>query len=269
MNSKLKKQDNIQPLLDIMTKLRDPKTGCAWDLAQTFDTIVPFTIEEAYEVADTIERVALDELPNELGDLLFQVVFYCQLGKEQGLFDFGVVVDKICDKLMHRHPHVFGEQTFQSSEALKHNWEALKAKERQARQLHSALDDIPLALSALTRSVKIQKRVARVGFDWDTLEPVVAKVQEEIAEVLDEVNQPNILQEKVMDEMGDLLFAVVNMARHLKVDPEQALRQANRKFERRFRGVEAKVAATGSVMTEQTLSQLDVHWDAVKQEEKE
>ncbi|MCL1123980.1 nucleoside triphosphate pyrophosphohydrolase [Shewanella surugensis] len=261
-------EHNIQPLLDIMAKLRDPETGCSWDLAQQFDTIVPFTIEEAYEVADTIERMALDELPNELGDLLFQVVFYCQLGKEQGLFDFGVVVNKICDKLIHRHPHVFGDKEIQSSAEIKQSWESLKAKERAQRQLHSAVDDIPLTLPALTRSVKIQKRVAQVGFDWDTLAPVVAKVHEEIEEVLDEVNQSIIEQEKVADEMGDLLFAVVNMARHLKVDPEQALRQANRKFERRFRGVEAKVVASGSLMTEQTLSELDAYWDAVKQEEK-
>ncbi|WP_298775921.1 nucleoside triphosphate pyrophosphohydrolase [uncultured Shewanella sp.] len=257
----------VQSLLEIMTKLRDPNTGCPWDLAQQFDSIVPFTLEEAYEVADTIERVALDELPSELGDLLFQVIFYCQLGQEQGLFDFGVVVDKICNKLITRHPHVFAEQDFHSSQVIKQNWELLKEKERQARQLHSTLDDIPLALPALTRSMKIQKRVARVGFDWDTLEPVVAKVHEEITEVLDEVNQAPLSQDKVIDEMGDLLFAVVNMARHLQVDPEQALRQANRKFERRFRGVEDKVAASGSVMSEQTLSQLDAHWDAVKKEE--
>lgn len=260
---------NIQSLLEIMTKLRDPNTGCPWDLAQQFDSIVPFTLEEAYEVADTIERVALDELPSELGDLLFQVVFYCQLGQEQGLFDFGVVVDKICHKLISRHPHVFDVQDFHSSEAMKQNWESLKAKERQARQLYSTLDDIPLALPALTRSIKIQKRVARVGFDWDTLEPVVAKVQEEITEVLDEVNHVPVSQDKVTDEMGDLLFAVVNMARHLQVDPEQALRQANRKFERRFRGVEEKVAASGGVMEDQTLSQLDKYWDAVKQEERD
>ncbi|WP_299490663.1 nucleoside triphosphate pyrophosphohydrolase [uncultured Shewanella sp.] len=262
-------EQNIQPLLDIMTKLRDPETGCSWDLAQTFDSIVPFTLEEAYEVADTIERVALDELPSELGDLLFQVVFYCQLGQEQGLFDFGVVVDKICHKLINRHPHVFTEQDFQSCDVMKQNWESLKEKERHERQLNSALDDIPLALPALSRSVKIQKRVARVGFDWDTLEPVVAKVQEEIIEVLDEVNQAQVSQDNVTDEMGDLLFAVVNMARHLKVDPEQALRLANRKFERRFRGVEEKVAASGRPMTEHTLSQLDAHWNAVKQEEKD
>ncbi|ABZ75789.1 MazG family protein [Shewanella halifaxensis HAW-EB4] len=256
------------PLLNIMQKLRDPETGCPWDRAQSFQTIVPFTIEEAYEVADTIERMALDELPDELGDLLFQVVFYCQLGKEQGLFDFNTVVERICDKLTRRHPHVFEGLATTSTDEIKQNWEQLKAIERSERALDSVLDDIPLSLPALSRSIKIQKRVARVGFDWAELPPVVAKIHEEIDEVIFEVEQETVDVQKVQDEMGDLLFAVVNLARHLGVEPEKALRQANHKFERRFRGVEAYAQADGRAMNEHTLEELDGYWDSVKQDER-
>lgn len=270
---------DVAPLLKIMEKLRDPQTGCPWDKAQTFQTIVPFTLEEAYEVADTIERLALDELPDELGDLLFQVVFYCQLGKEQGRFDFSTVVNKITDKLTRRHPHVFGNEVFEadaSSQQMKANWEAIKASEREQKALAaggtslsevSVLDDIPRAQPALSRSIKIQQRVARVGFDWPELEPVVAKIHEEIDEVLAEVNQPTLDQAKVQAEMGDLFFAVVNLARHLKVDPEQALRQANVKFERRFKGVEACARQNNKALEEHSLEELDAYWDKVKQGE--
>lgn len=270
---------DVAPLLKIMEKLRDPQTGCPWDKAQTFQTIVPFTLEEAYEVADTIERLALDELPDELGDLLFQVVFYCQLGKEQGRFDFSTVVNKITDKLTRRHPHVFGNEVFEadaSSQQMKANWEAIKASEREQKALAagvtsssevSVLDDIPRAQPALSRSIKIQQRVARVGFDWPELEPVVAKIYEEIDEVLAEVNQLTLDQTKVQAEMGDLLFAVVNLARHLKVDPEQALRQANVKFERRFKGVEAFARQNNKALEEHSLEELDAYWDKVKQGE--
>ncbi|MEZ9594764.1 nucleoside triphosphate pyrophosphohydrolase [Shewanella sp. 10N.261.52.F9] len=258
---------DTQPLLAIMQKLRDPETGCPWDLAQSFKTIVPFTIEEAYEVADAIERMAMEELPDELGDLLFQVVFYCQLGKEQGLFDFDTVVERICNKLTRRHPHVFDGLKTSSTAVIKQNWEQLKETERSERELNSVLDDIPQSLPALSRSIKIQKRVARVGFDWAELEPVVAKIHEEIDEVLYEVKQESVDENKVQDEMGDLLFAVVNLARHLGVEPEQALRQANHKFERRFRGVEAYAQADGRLMTEHTLTELDGYWDKVKLDE--
>ncbi|MCE9686553.1 nucleoside triphosphate pyrophosphohydrolase [Shewanella sp. AS16] len=262
---------DIERLLAIMAKLRDPDSGCPWDKAQSFATIVPFTLEEAYEVADTIERLALEELPGELGDLLFQVIFYCQLGKEQGLFDFSVVVDKICTKLTERHPHVFGEHGGNgelSAAWVKDSWEAIKAKERQANEQHSVLDNIPLSLPALARSVKIQQRVARVGFDWAELEPVVAKIHEEIDEVLHEVRQSRVDAAKVRDEMGDLLFAVTNLARHLGVEPEQALRQANAKFERRFRGVETLATADGKALTDHDLEALDAFWDQVKHQEK-
>ena len=269
---------NIQSLLDIMKQLRDPQTGCPWDCAQDFATIVPFTLEEAYEVVDTIERKAWQELPDELGDLLFQVVFYCQLGQEQGMFDFATVVERISDKLTRRHPHVFMSpngldvEEITNTQDLSQAWDKLKANERQQKQLHSALDDIPTALPALSRARKIQHRVAKVGFDWAELEPVVAKIHEEIDEVLVEVNkQPtdaDYSKVKVQDEMGDLLFAVVNLARHLKVDPEQALRQANTKFERRFRGVEQYVADSGKAIEQHTLTELDRYWDQVKQHEK-
>ncbi|MGE6651087.1 nucleoside triphosphate pyrophosphohydrolase [Shewanella colwelliana] len=259
--------NDINHLLNIMAKLRDPKSGCPWDLAQNYQSIVPFTLEEAYEVADTIERNALDELPGELGDLLFQVIFYCQLGKEQGLFDFAVVVDKICQKLTERHPHVFGPMAAASSQEVKQTWERIKSVERAGRSLHSVLDDIPFNLPALSRAAKVQRRVATVGFDWDELEPVVGKIHEEIDEVLDEVNAAKQDQQKITDEMGDLLFAVVNLARHLKVEPEQALRRATTKFERRFRGVEALANAAQKPMAAHSLSQLDAYWDQVKREE--
>lgn len=270
---------DVAPLLKIMAKLRDPQTGCPWDKVQTFQTIVPFTLEEAYEVADTIERLALDELPDELGDLLFQVVFYCQLGKEQGRFDFSTVVNKIIDKLTRRHPHVFGDEVcdvYASSQQMKANWEAIKANEREQKALAaevtspsevSVLDNIAHAQPALSRSIKIQQRVARVGFDWPELAPVVAKIHEEIDEVLAEVNQTTLDQAKVQAEMGDLLFAVVNLARHLQVDPEQALRQANVKFERRFKGVEAFARKNNKALEEHSLNELDAYWEQVKQDE--
>ncbi|MGX9461927.1 nucleoside triphosphate pyrophosphohydrolase [Shewanella sp. A14] len=265
---------DIQSLLTIMQQLRDPDCGCPWDLAQNFTTIVPFTLEEAYEVVDTIEREAWDELPDELGDLLFQVVFYCQLAQEQGMFNFDTVIDRISDKLVRRHPHVFtqsqGKNTAVMTNAhdFSQAWASLKAKERQQKQLQSALDDIPIGLPALSRARKIQHRVAKVGFDWAELEPVVAKIHEEIDEVLLEVNKkpgaPDYSQHNIQDEMGDLLFAVVNLARHLNVDPEQALRQANTKFERRFRGVEQYVSNSGKPIEQHTLTELDGYWDLVK-----
>ena len=266
---------DIQSLLTIMQQLRDPDSGCPWDLAQDFASIVPFTLEEAYEVVDTIERQAWEELPDELGDLLFQVVFYCQLGQEQGKFDFSTVVKRINDKLVRRHPHVFGQSgtvAITNTQDLSQAWDKLKANEREQKQLHSALDDIPQALPALSRARKIQHRVAKVGFDWAELDPVVAKVHEEIDEVLVEVNKrdenPDYYQPRIVDEMGDLLFAVVNLARHLKVDPEQALRQANHKFERRFRGVEQCVTDSGKAIEAHSLTELDGYWNLIKHREK-
>ncbi|KFZ38242.1 nucleoside triphosphate hydrolase [Shewanella mangrovi] len=263
------KQYQMVDLLRIMTQLRHPEQGCPWDQQQTFASIVPFTLEEAYEVADAIANEDWQALPSELGDLLFQVVFYAELGREQNQFDFDDVVNRICHKLITRHPHVFGEQSERqlSEQQLKENWERQKATERQARAQTSILDDIPKALPSLSRAVKIQKRVARVGFDWHELAPVVDKVQEEIAEVLAEVAPDAPASAALKEEVGDLLFAVANLARHLGVNPEDALQTANRKFERRFQGVEQRVVASGKAFEEHTLESLEAFWQQVKQTE--
>ena len=259
--------ENLNQLLGIMEKLRDPDRGCPWDQKQSFTSIVPFTLEEAYEVADTIERMDMDELPDELGDLLFQVVFYCQLGKEQGLFDFENVAGRISQKLIHRHPHVFGDLNNLSTDEVKANWEKLKAKERAQKAQFSLLDNIPLSLPSLSRAVKIQKRVAQVGFDWTETFQVTDKIQEELQEVMDEVNAKQVDQARVLDEVGDLLFAVVNLARHLKVDPEQALRHGNRKFEHRFRKIEQLVDASDKKIQDHSLDELESYWIQVKKME--
>ena len=259
--------ENLNQLLGIMEKLRDPDRGCPWDQKQSFTSIVPFTLEEAYEVADTIERMDMDELPDELGDLLFQVVFYCQLGKEQGLFDFENVAGRVSQKLIHRHPHVFGDLNNLSTDEVKANWEKLKAKERAQKAQFSLLDNISLSLPSLSRAVKIQKRVAQVGFDWTETFQVTDKIQEELQEVMDEVNAKQVDQARVLDEVGDLLFAVVNLARHLKVDPEQALRHGNRKFEHRFRKIEQLVDASDKKIQDHSLDELESYWIQVKKME--
>lgn len=263
------KQYQMADLLRIMTQLRHPEQGCPWDQQQTFASIVPFTLEEAYEVADAIANEDWQALPSELGDLLFQVVFYAELGREQNQFDFDDVVNRICHKLISRHPHVFGEQSKRqlSEQQLTENWERQKATERQAKAQTSILDDIPKALPSLSRAVKIQKRVARVGFDWHELAPVVDKVQEEIAEVLAEVAPDKPASAALKEEVGDLLFAVANLARHLGVNPEDALQTANRKFERRFQGVEQRVVASGQAFEKHTLESLEAFWQQVKQTE--
>lgn len=257
---------NLQRLLEVMQRLRDPVNGCPWDRQQTFQSIVPFTIEEAYEVADAIEHGSMDDIKDELGDLLFQVIFYAQLGREQNEFDFEVVAGAVADKLIRRHPHVFEEQRVESEQQLSRNWETIKRQERQQQGKidHSVLANIPAGMAPLMRANKIQKRCAKVGFDWPELPPVVDKIHEEIDEVLAEVNQPIINHHAVEEEIGDLLFAVVNLSRHLQVEPETALRKANYKFEQRFRGVEAHFNQHGQSIEQATLDEMEAVWQRVK-----
>ncbi len=269
--SNKKLETPITRLLNIMARLRDPKTGCPWDREQDFATIAPYTIEEAYEVADAIERGDMAALKDELGDLLFQVVFYAQMAREDCGFEFDDIAAGISDKMVARHPHVFGGSDVRLAEDQTREWEAQKAEERAGRavasgQVPSVMDEVAGALPALTRSYKLQRRAQRVGFDWPILAPVIDKIEEEIAEVKQEI-EAGAPRERLEDEVGDLLFACVNLARHLKVDPEAALRGGNAKFERRFRGVEAKLAADGRTPAQSDLAEMDRLWDAVKDEE--
>lgn len=254
--------DNIPRLLSIMAKLREPNTGCPWDLKQTYASIVPYTLEEAYEVADAISREDFTELKDELGDLLFQVVFYAQLAKEEGRFEFDDCVAAICDKLERRHPHVFADQAVADSDTVLKNWEALKSTERKQVGQHSVLDNIPHAMPALSRANKLQKRCATVGFDWPTVEGCWLKVKEEIAEV--EATSP--ASPELAEELGDLMFALVNVVRKHKLDPEAVLRAANNKFEQRFRAVELAITAEKGSLEQATLDEMEVSWQLVKQQ---
>lgn len=254
-------------LLEIMRRLRDPDTGCPWDIEQDFASIAPYTIEEAYEVADAIERQAWDELQGELGDLLLQTVYHTQMGAEAGLFTFDSVANAIADKMVARHPHVFGDESRdKSAEQQTRDWEAIKAAERKARAAHGVLDDVAVGLPALTRAVKLQKRAARVGFDWPHIGQVVDKIAEEAGELAEA--RASLTQAEIEEEFGDLLFVVANLARHLNVDPETALRAANAKFTRRFRAIEAALAADGRTPEDSDLAEMDALWDAAKAAER-
>ncbi len=258
----------VARLLNIMSRLRDPERGCPWDQAQSFSTIVPYSIEEVYELAEAIDKGDMAEIQDELGDVLFQVVFYAQLGKEQGAFDFELVAKTIADKLERRHPHVFAGKSFENAEALAANWQQQKEQERQAKgngPATSILSDIPSGLAPLVKAHKIQTRCAKVGFDWPSVEPVFDKIHEEIQEVQDELQKSELDQEKVAEEVGDLLFAVVNLARHLNVDSDTALRKANQKFSARFEQVEQGIAEQGKTMQQSPLAELEALWQAAKQ----
>ena len=257
----------IDRLLGIMTRLRDPRTGCPWDVEQTFATIAPYTIEEAYEVADAIERGDMQDLKSELGDLLFQSVFHARMAEEAGLFDFDDVANAIADKLERRHPHVFGDETAQADDkAQKARWEDIKAAERKARAQSGVLDDVPVGLPALTRAAKLTKRAGRVGFDWPSTDEVFDKLAEEVEELRVEIAAGD--KEKAREELGDLLFVVANLARKLDVEPEDALRAANAKFIRRFGFIEAELARDGRTPEQSTLEEMDRLWDAAKVAEK-
>ena len=263
----------IEILRDIMAQLRDPKDGCPWDVTQSFDTIAPYTIEEAYEVADAIKRNDLEGLKEELGDLLFQVVFYARMAEEAAAFDFNDIARGISDKMIRRHPHVFSDKVIGSQIQQNREWEVYKAEEREARaategRSPSALDGVALALPALLRAEKLQRRASRVGFDWPDIAPVINKVVEEIEEVRAELSEDGS-EESRIDEIGDLLFSCVNLARHAGVDPEAALRQSNDKFEHRFRGVEAALAVERKSVDNVSLEELERHWNNQKLSERQ
>jgi nucleoside triphosphate diphosphatase len=253
----------IPRLLAIMAALRDPVSGCPWDIAQTFATIAPYTVEEAYEVADAIEREAWGELPGELGDLLFQAVYHAQMASEAGHFTFADVVRGISDKMVARHPHVFGDDLVRTAAEQTLAWEATKAAERGAARV---LDGVAMGLPGLTRAVKLQARAARVGFDWPSTDEVVAKIAEEAGELVEA--RDRLTHTEVTEEFGDLLFVMANLARHLKVDPEAALRAANAKFSRRFNRIEDWLQADGRVPAQSDLAEMDALWNQAKAEEK-
>lgn len=256
----------IDRLLDIMARLRDPQRGCAWDVEQTFATIAPYTVEEAYEVADAIERGDLGELKGELGDLLFQVVFHARMAEEQGLWAFDDVARAVADKLVRRHPHVFADAGHRTAEQQTVAWEAIKAEERKGRDKPGVLDDVPVGLPALTRAVKLTRRAARVGFDWPSTREVFDKLREELAELEAEVEAG--AADKVREELGDLLFVVANLARKLDVEPEDALRAANAKFVRRFAHIEARLAEDGRTPDQSDLAEMDALWNEIRAADK-
>jgi ATP diphosphatase len=267
---------DIERLIEIMVALRDPDTGCSWDKVQDFRSIAPYTIEEAYEVADAIERGDLVDLEEELGDLLLQVVYHARMAEEVGAFGFGDVVMAITAKMIRRHPHVFGSEEARSAGVAKGFWEQVKAEEKRIRaeKRHAAgetdgvarglLDDVPAGMTSLARAVKLQQKASTVGFDWNDPRAVLDKIKEEIAEIEHELDQPAVSRTRVQDEIGDLLFAVANLARHTDVDPDAALRGTNDKFSRRFRHIETSLAAKGRSPAETSLDEMEALWNEAK-----
>ena len=266
---------DIDRLLEIMAALRTPGSGCPWDLAQNFSSIAPYTLEEAYEVADAIARDDLGDLKDELGDLLLQVVFHARMAEEKGGFDFGGVVYAITEKLIRRHPHVFGDEPSRTPQAVEGLWERIKAEERAARhgsQQQGALAGVPVALPALTRALKLQEKAGKVGFDWNDVRAVLHKIREEADEIEAALGDGDAATAgaaaEAAAEIGDLMFAAVNLARHLRADPEAVLRQTNQKFEHRFAAIESALAAKGKTAREATLAEMDALWDEAKAQER-
>ena len=263
---------SIQQLIKIMRALRDPESGCPWDLKQDFQSLIPYTIEEAYEVADAIERKNLADIKSELGDLLFQIVFYSQLATEQHAFDFNDVAQAISDKLTRRHPHVFANEKIKNAEEQTKEWERLKQQERKIKAGKNAdtlshLDDVSRTLPSLMRAEKLQKRAAREGFDWPNIKGVIAKVYEELEEVQQELDAKEQEHTKLEDEIGDLFFSCINLSRHAGVNAEQSLRKANLKFERRFRALEKIAISKNLHINKMTTDELELLWDEVKEQE--
>jgi tetrapyrrole methylase family protein/MazG family protein/ATP diphosphatase len=257
---------SINGLLEVMRRLRDPETGCPWDKEQTFDTIAPYTVEESYEVADAIQRKDMRDLKEELGDLLFQVVFHARIAEEQGLFDFNDVAAGMSEKLIRRHPHVFGDAGDRTADEQNAEWEIIKAQERKAKEKHGLLDDVPVGLPALTRAAKLTKRAARVGFDWPSVHEVLDKLDEETEELKVEIARGDV--QKSHEELGDILFVLANLARKLDVEPENALRMTNAKFVRRFELIEAELAKLGKTPEQSDLAEMDALWNAAKHAER-
>jgi ATP diphosphatase len=271
-------ESNIDRLLDIMSALRTPVTGCPWDLEQSFITIAPYTIEEAYEVADAIERGDLDDLKDELGDLLLQIVFHAQMAAENGAFNFNDVATAISNKMVRRHPHVFGEVQAETPDAVNAQWERIKAEESRERAERRAskglsaederlLDSVPVSMPALLSALKLQEKAARVGFDWRETDLVIDNIREELGEVESELAGSPVSRDRLEDEIGDLLFAVTNLARHLQIEPESALRGTNTKFRRRFGHIEDRLRASGQSLDMASLDEMEAHWQAAKDAE--
>lgn len=262
---------SIDRLLSVMSRLRDPDGGCPWDLKQDFSSLAPYTLEEAYEVVEAIENGDPKALRDELGDLLLQIAFHSQLAREKGLFDFDQVAAGIADKMVERHPHVFGDREADTANDVLRNWEADKAKKREAENKNaSALDGVNTALPASSRALKLQQRAARVGFDWSNPADIIAKIREETDELETEivaVTDKHDNKDKMEAELGDLFFVLVNLARHLEIDPESAMRRTNRKFERRFRFIESSLTAAGRSISEATLDEMEQLWNKAKSEE--